>query len=449
MFIKLDDVENMKLSKLENLYVKHYNSAFYELLKMNNANIHFSSAQGINLWDNNGNKYMDFLGGFGSLNLGHNNHRVIEALKKHFYEPNFLQQSINIYNGVLANDISFLTHGKLSVCSMTNSGTETVEEAIKLAYMYKKGGNIIYCSNAYHGKTLGSISALGNKYKKNFPNFDKIFIKVPFGDVKALSRAIKKNNAAAFLVEPIQAEGGIVVPPQDYFKKVRALCDEHDVLLIMDEIQTGIGRCGTMFCYEQFGIVPDIMCLSKSLSGGIIPLGCMAVKENIWNKVYGKLKNATLPDSTFGGNNLASVAAIESLTIVYEEKLYENAERLGMYALKKLNDLKKKHDIITDVRGRGLLIGIEFGGLEKLRVEAVIKFMMSTIISKMLNEHKIICGFTGNTPGVLRFEPPLIVKREEIDYFVDSLDKVLSEESSNMRLLIDSAKNISSGLVSK
>lgn len=446
MFVKLGDIEKLTEEESDELYKEHYNGALYKLFKISNIDIHFERAEGINLWDKEGNKYLDFTGGFGSLNLGHNHPRVINALKEHFGKPNLLEQGINVYNGVLGNNISYLTDGKLPICSMTNCGTETVEEALKLAFMYKKKGVIVYCSNAYHGKTLGSISALGNKSKENYPTFDKFFKEVPFGDIDALSKMIRKHEVAAFLVEPIQGEGGIVLPPEGYFEKVRALCDEHDIVMILDEIQTGLGRCGTMFYYEQLGIVPDIMCLSKSLSGGLIPVGCIAVKQKLWDATYGKLKNATLPSSTFGGNTLASVAAIESLTIIKNEKLCEKAKELGDYALKKLNELKNKYDMITEVRGKGLFIGIEFGGLKKFPMKKVVELMMSTIISKMLNEHRIICGFTTNNPAVMRFEPPLIVTQKEIDYFINSLDAVLSEENGEFNLFIGSVVNTSKGL---
>jgi putrescine aminotransferase len=446
LFVKLDDIENLTKEQSDGLYKEHYNWALYELFKLSNIDIHFEKAEGINLWDKEGNKYLDFTGGFGSLNLGHNPPKVINALKEHFGKPNLLEQGINVYNGVLGNNISYLTDGKLPICSMTNCGTETVEEALKLAFMYKKKGVIVYCSNAYHGKTLGSISALGNKSKENYPTFDKFFEEVPFGDIDALSKMIRKHEVAAFLVEPIQGEGGIVLPPEGYFGKVRALCDEHDIVMIIDEIQTGLGRCGTMFYYEQLGIVPDILCLSKSLSGGLIPVGCIAVKQKLWDATYRKLKNATLTSSTFGGNTLASIAAIESLTMLKDDKLYEKAKELGDYALKKLNELKNKYDMITDIRGKGLFIGIEFGGLKKLPVKKIVELMMSTIISKMLNEHRIICGFTTNNPAVMRFEPPLIVTQKEIDCFINSLDAVLSEENGEINLFIDSVVNTSKGL---
>ena len=409
--------------------------------------VHYERALEMNVWDKEGNIYLDFMAGFGSLNLGHNPPSVIEALKSHFGRPNLLQQSINVYNGVLANNISYLTEDKLPVSLFTNCGTESVEEAIKIAYLYKGKGEIVYCTNAYHGKTLGAISALGAKSKDKFPHLKKHFIEIPFGDINAFIKVVKEHNVAAFLVEPIQGEGGINLPPEGYFESLRGICSENEIVLLLDEIQSGLGRCGTMFCYEQLGFVPDILCLSKSLSGGVIPVGSVSMKQEIWDKTYGKLKNATLPSTTFGGNTFACIAAIETLRVIKEEKLPERARELGEYALAQLNKLKEKHDIITEVRGKGLFIGIEFGSLKKLHFAMAEELMMVNIISKMLRKYRILCGFTANNPSVLKFEPPLIVKKEEIDYFIECLDKLLDEEKNRLSLAIDALISTGKGLV--
>ena len=447
MFIKLGEIPDIPVKRLEELYQAHYNRAFYRLLTLNNVNFHFDRAEGIHLWDRDGNQYLDFTGGYGALNLGHNHPRVLGAVQSHFGRPNLLQQNANLYNAVLANDISSLTGGVLPVCSLTNCGAETVEEAVKVAYLYKKEGVILHCSNAFHGKTLGALSALGGKEKKKFPILNKTFVEIPFGDLEKLRRALKRHQVAAFLVEPVQGEGGVVLPPEGYFRKVRALCDENDVVLIFDEIQTGLGRCGAMFCYQRLGVVPDILCLSKSLGGGVMPVGCIAVRQRLWNLTYGKLGNATFPNTTFGGNTLSTVAAIEALTVVREEKLSERAEELVKYALERHQALMGRHELITDVRGMGLLIGIEFGGLKKFSAKMAVEFMISAVLSKMLNEHRILCAFTSNNPAVLRFEPPLTVEKEEIDYFVGSLDKVLEKESGQFRLLLDSLSNTGRAVV--
>jgi len=447
MFINLKDVAKLSSEELNNLYEKNFSNSLYKFFKLGDMVVHYEKALGMNVWDTEGNKYLDFMGGFGALNLGHNHTRIIEVVKNHFSNPNLLQQSINVYNGVLANNISFLTRGKLPVSFFTNSGAETVEEAIKIAYMYYGKGKIVYCTNGYHGKTLGAISALGTNSKNKFLHFEHQFIEIPFGDTNALIKVAKKHNIAAFIAEPIQGEGGINLPPEGYFQAVREICNESEIVLILDEIQSGLGRCGTMFCYEQLNIVPDILCLSKSLSGGIMPVGSVSVKQEIWDKTYGKLKNAMLPSTTFGGNTLACIAAIETLTIIKEDSLPERANELGEYTLMKLNKLKEKHEIITEVRGKGLFIGIEFGGLKKLHLPMLEEFMMVNIISKMLRKHKILCGFAANNPCVIKFEPPLIVTKEEIDCFAEALDKVLDESKNEFSLAVDAFKTAAKTLI--
>jgi putrescine aminotransferase len=442
MFINLIDIEKLTSEQLNKLYERNFSNSLFDFFKLGNLVVHYERASGIKVWDKEDNEYLDFMGGFGALNLGHNPPSVIGALKSHFDKPNLLQQSINIYNGVLANNIGYLTGGKLPISFFTNCGTETVEEAIKIAFVYKVEGKVVYCTNAYHGKTLGSISALGTKSKDKFPHLKERFIEVPFGDINALRNVVEKHKVAAFLVEPIQGEGGINLPPEGYFESVREICSKSNIVLILDEIQSGLGRCGSMFCYEQLNIVPDILCLSKSLSGGVIPVGSVSVSQEIWDKTYGKLNNATLPSTTFGGNTFACVAAIETLRVIMDDKLAERAKKLGEYALMKLNMLKEKHDIITEVRGKGLFIGIEFGGLKKLHSAKIEQFMMINIISKMLRKHKLLCGFTANNPAVLRFEPPLIVREEDIDYFIVALDDVLDENKNEVTLAVDTLINV-------
>ena len=448
-FITLEDAEKLDKKAVAKLYKNHYNPSLYKLLKYTGLDIQFVSATDIYVYDKDGNEYLDFIAGFGALNIGHNNKKVIEAINKASEKPNLLEQNINLYNGILANNISYLTQGVLSMCHFTNCGTETVEEAIKLAMLYNPEGAIIYCSKAYHGKTLGAISALGDealKQKYSIPR--KGFIEVPFGDFNAIRQVVDKFKVSAILLEPIQGEGGINIPPIEYLKNIRQLCHKEDIIFILDEIQTGLGRCGSMFCYETFGTEPDILCLSKSLSGGIIPIGCIAVEENLWNCTYGKLKNATLLSTTFGGNTLACVAAIKTLDIIIEENLPRKAKELGMYAMKELQKLKNKYSIITDIRGKGLMIGIEFKSLELVKSKMTIELMITTIISTMLKDHKIICGFTVNNPTVLRFEPSLTIEKKHIDYFINSLDSVLSKQSTILEIAVSTAKNLVTNVLS-
>jgi putrescine aminotransferase len=441
-FIKLDQINNLSNRKLNMLYKNYFSDSLYKIFKLSGFDNHFVKAKGMKVWDDCGDEFLDFSGGYGTLNIGHNNERVLNALNEFRDYPNILQQSINVFNGVLSNNLCYLTKGNFSHFHFTSTGAETVEEALKTAMMVNKEGAIVYFSKAYHGKTLGAISCLGNKIKDNYNVFEDNFIECTFNDFEELQSIVEENDVSAILIEPIQGEGGINVPKEDFLQKVRCLCDEKEILLIFDEIQTGLGRCGSMFCYELYNVVPDMLCLSKSLSGGIVPIGCLAMKQELWDRTYGKLKNATLLSSTFGGNTFASIAAIEALSIIMEEKLPERAFELGEYTLKKLQGLKEKHRLIKEVRGKGLFIGIEFN-LSLLSYGTTAEFLMSTIIGEMLHKYGIICGFTENNPAVLRVEPPLIVEKHHIDYFVHCLDKVLEKNNHICKL----AKSALCGIV--
>jgi putrescine aminotransferase len=314
-FINLQSIENLNKRQIDKIYKRNYNEALYKLFKYSGIDLDFVKASGMFVYDSNGNEYIDYLAGFGALCLGHNDKRILEAVQKFNYRPNMLQIAKNKFPAVLANNISYLTDDELSYCYFTNSGSEAVEEAIKLVLLYKNGGNIIYFSNAYHGKTLGALSALGNKSKKSYKPLMSNFIEIPFGDIDAVEDVIKKEKVSAVLVEPIQGAGGINEAPKGFFKQLRKICDKKDVIFIMDEVKTGLGRCGTMFCYKQFGVVPDVMCLAKALSGGIMSIGAIVVEQSLWEDTYGRLKNATLLSSTFSGNTLACAAAIKTLEI--------------------------------------------------------------------------------------------------------------------------------------
>lgn len=441
-FIDVEEIKRLNKDDIDYMYKEHYNPSFNRIIKAGGFDKNFVRAEGMKVYDDEGKSYLDFIGGFGSLNLGHNPVEVQKAVQDANKRPNLFQVSRNAYAAVLAQNISFLTCQELKYCLFTNSGTEAVEEAIKLAVLYNKGGTILYFSGAYHGKTLGSISALGTEQKQDYAPFLFPFYEVPFGDIKAVEKLVEKKKIAGILIEPVQGEGGIIVPPDGYFKSLRELCDREDIILILDEIQTGLGRCGTMFCFEQFGIIPDILCVSKSLSGGIMPIGCICVKKKLWDKTYGKIKYGTYLTTTFGGNTLSCAAAIKTLSIIREKKLCERAAELGAYAKIGLNRLKNKYKIISDIRGMGLMIGIEFSLGKNIIPKIVYESVMVTIISELLKKHGIITGFTENNPSVLRMEPPLIVTKEQIDYFISCLDEVLERNNSMFKMVLNTIVEI-------
>jgi predicted acetylornithine/succinylornithine family transaminase len=372
----------------------------------------FVKGRGIKLYDSDGKEYMDFLSGISVNNLGHCHPQVVVALQKqaqrllHVSNLYHIEPQIKLAKILVQNSFA----DRVFFC---NSGAEANEAAIKLARKYartKVGADryeIITAKMSFHGRTYGAVTATGqDKMHKDYEPLVPGFTYVPFGDTGALADAINENTCAVML-EPIQAEGGINLPPENYLREVRALCDEHGILLILDEVQTGIGRTGRLFAHEHYGITPDIMTLAKALGGGAA-IGAMLATE--------KVADAFSPGdhaSTFGGNPLACAAGVASLEAILEDGwLVGAAERAGEHMLKSLRELAAKHDCIKDVRGKGLLIGVE------------LDTPCADIVKEALVKGYIINCTVGN---VIRLAPPLIVTEEETDGLVDVLDKILEK----------------------
>lgn len=450
--MSIEDALGLSQAEIRQLYKDHVNPGLASMLSLLNFDRKFVRAKGTKVWDADGNEYIDFLGGYGSLNLGHNPDAVLEAVKKAMDRPNILQASLNVMTAVASHNLSKLAPGNLTHCFFCNSGTEAVEGAIKTARIASGKQRILYCQNSFHGKTMGSLSVTGReKYQHPFEPLIPGNEKVLFGDLEALEERLKEGEFAAFIVEPIQGEGGINVPPKDYFQGVRELCDKYGVYFILDEIQTGFGRTGKIFAAEHENIVPDIMCVAKSLGGGVMPIGAFVTTAEIWDKAYGGMDKALLHTSTFGGNTLATAAAIAAMNELVEKDLAANAAEQGAYLLGRLQELAEKYDMIKEVRGRGLLIGLEFkepesGILDKIsggRASKLSKdYLAAMVAGALLNDHRIITAYTLNNPNVIRFEPPLIITREEIDYLIDALEKIFSENPSIFRMTMKSARTV-------
>lgn len=418
----------------------------------------FTRAEGIYVWDSKGNRYLDFLGAYGALNLGHNHPRILAALDRVREMPNLLQASLGTLAGALAKNLAAATPGKLQRSFFGNSGAEAVEGALKLARAATGRPELVYCEGSFHGKTMGALSLTGReKYQKPFQPLLPGCISVPYGNLDALEGKLKNKTAAAFIVEPIQGEGGIIVPPAGYLAGVRQLCAKYGTLLIMDEIQTGFGRTGKMFACQHEGVTPDIMCLAKSLGGGIMPIGVYITTDEVWKKAYGGMEKATLHTSTFGGNTWAAAAAIAALEVLYDENLPEQAKDSGNYLLAGLHRLQGKYSLLKEVRGRGLMIGIEFnqpGGLAaKASFGMVTKlseeYLGSMVAGELLNKNRIITAYTLNNPNVIRLEPPLNITREQIDTLLKALEEIFSAHKGFFSMAASGAKTIVQSLIRK
>ena len=367
--------------------------------------------EGCCLWDADGKRYLDFLAGVAVNNLGHCHPRVVAALQKQAGE---LIHCSNYYHIPSQIELAELlcTHSFADRAFFCNSGAEANEAAIKLARKYSRekfGADrfeIVTALASFHGRTMATVSATGQEKVQKF--FDPLlhgFRHVPFNDAGALEQAITASTCAVML-EPIQGEGGVVVPTADYFRQVRQVCDEHNLLLIFDEVQVGMGRTGRLFAHEHFGVTPDIMTLAKALAGGA-PIGTMLAKEDIAAS-FGPGTHG----STFGGNPLVTAAGVATVRVLLEEGILNHTEEMGEYLLGELERLKEEFAFIVEVRGIGLMIGME------LSVPA------GDIVKKALAQGLLLNVAQEN---VLRFVPPLIVAKKEVDEMIGILTGILAE----------------------
>lgn len=449
--LSLDDA--LKLTRVEviELHKEYLNASLASLMSLINFTKQFVKAEGVRVWDSEGREYLDFLGGYGALNLGHNHPRVLAALTEASQQPNLLQASLNTLAGALAHNLARITPGKLQRSFFGNSGAEAVEGALKLARIATGKTKIISALNSFHGKSLGALSATGKeKYQKFFQPLVPDFEYFPFGDLGALERLLIPEDTAAVILEPIQGEGGIILPPPGFLKGARELCSRYGALLIIDEIQTGFGRTGKLFACEHEGVEPDILCLAKSLGGGVMPIGVYLSSDAVWQKGYGSMERATLHSSTFGGNSLACAAGLATLEVTIDEGLAEKAAQLGAYFLNKLKELQKKYTLIKEVRGLGLFIGLEFeqpkGWLDKATggklSEVAREYTGAMVAGELMNKHGIITAYTLNNPNVIRLEPPLIVEQVEIDRVVEALTDIFERNRNFFDLALETGKGI-------
>lgn len=460
MKIKLISIEEaVKLNRKEvrALYKRYVNPGLATILRLFNFDKKFIKAEGIYVWDEEGKCYLDFLGGYGALNFGHNHPRISAVLQQFSTWPNLLQASLNTLAAILAHNLAQITPGQLSRTFFCNSGAEAVEGALKLARAATKKKKIIYCDGSFHGKTFGALSVTGrSKYQIPFQPLLPDCEVVPFKDPVTLEQKIRREDVAAFIVEPIQGEGGVRVPPQDYLKEVQRLCKKYKVLLIIDEIQTGFARTGTIFACEQEGVEPDILCVGKSLGGGIMPLAAFITTETVWDKAYGGLEKCLLHTSTFGGNTRAVTAGISAIEVMIEEDLAKQAREKGRYFLERLRQLQERHPaFIKEVRGRGLLIGIEFNQLTKGVWDKVTggkinklaeEYLAALVAAELMNTYQIITAYTLNNPNVIRLEPPLLVTKDQLDQVIFALDDIFKRHHNVWMLILGSRKHFLASL---
>lgn len=377
----------------------------YFINTFNRVPVVLDYGKGVKVWDIEGNEYLDFLAGIAVNCLGHGHPALVKAIQEQsekliHISSIYYNEPATIYAKKLIDETQF------DRIFFANSGAEANEGAIKLALKYSGKSEILYCGGSFHGRTILTLSVTDHPeysapYTKNLPQG---FNSVPYGDLDAIKAAIT-DETAAIILEPIQGEGGVNVPIKEFFKDLEALCKEKDVLIIVDEVQTGFGRCGTLFAHELYDIKPDIMTVAKGIGGGFPMAALLATDEVATGFEPGD------HGTTFAGSPLAGAVANAVFDTMKSENLVENSKLMGEYFLSKLQDLDKKYDFIKDVRGSGLLIGVE------------LDFEGGDIVGKMFEKGFLINCTAGN---VLRFAPPLIIKEDEIDALIVALDEVFA-----------------------
>ena len=435
----IESALNMPLDEITRCYKKYLNPVALNVMHLLGTTRRFVEAKGIHVKDDQGRIYLDFMSGLGAVNLGHEPPEVLEALRLVEGRPNLFQSAVNPFTAKLAEYLAAVTPGDLCRTFFCNSGAEAVEAALKLARKATARKIFLYTEGAYHGKSFGALSVSGGSKHRNRQPFEPVLPdteSVPFNDLEGLGRRLAREDVAAFIVEPIQGERGVFVPDPGYLKVAEELCRRYGTLLLVDEIQTGMGRTGKLFCSEHEEVKPDILILSKSLGGGVMPIGAIITTAALWRKAYGKFSSAFLHTSTFGGNSRACACGLAAIDTIIRKKLPENAAQMGALLLSGLRRLQAKYSVLREVRGKGLMIGLslsEFKGKQDL-MEGMLTLWVAR---RLLKRHGIITLFTFSNMNVMRIAPPLIVEQKDVEYFLSAIEDVLqSTEKFNIFKLL-------------
>jgi ornithine--oxo-acid transaminase len=434
--------------KLHTEYLNHQLPRMLHTIGFDNV---YERAQGAYFYDAEGNDYLDMLAGFGIFALGRH-HPVVRGAVHQVMDlelADLTRFDCQPLPGLLAEKLlSYTPH--LDRVFFGNSGTEAVETALKFARYATGKRRVLYCDHAFHGLTTGSLSVNGEDgFRKGFaPLLPDTAL--PLGDLDALERELKKGDVAALIVEPIQGKGVHATPP-GYLKAAQDLLHKHKALLIADEVQTGIGRTGDFYAYQhEAGVEPDLVCAAKALSGGYVPVGATLGKEWIFEKVYSSMDRVLVHSASFGSNAQAMAAGLATLHVIEDEQVVANARRIGDLFRDRLTALKPKYEMLADIRGRGLMVGIEFGRPQSLKLrtgwtalQAARKGLFAQmVVVPLMQKHRILTQVSGDHLEVIKLIPPLTIGEAEVDRFVDAFTEVMDEAHNGTGLMRDFGKTL-------
>jgi ornithine--oxo-acid transaminase len=418
------------------LHTRHLNEQLVRVLKAIGYDVGFVSGQGQYLFDRSGTRYLDLLSGWGVFAIGRNHPKLREALKSVLDAdlPNLVQMDVSALAGILSERL-LRQVPCMDKAFFASSGSEAVESALKFARCATGRPGFVYCSHAFHGLSYGALSINADAmFRNGFEPFLPNCIEVPFNDLEALERALASRQMAAFLVEPIQGKG-VNLPDDGSLASALALCRKYGTLFVADEIQTGLGRTGKFLAIEHWGIEPDMVLLAKALSGGHVPVGAVLTRRWIFEKVFNRMDRAVVHGSTFSKNDLAMAAGIATLEVLEAERITENAARMGERLIASLGALVGRHELVKEVRGKGLLIGVEFGPPRSLKLKASWHALETVnaglfcqlITIPLFKQHKIISLVAGHASHTVKLQPSLTITEHDCEWIERAFEEVVAD----------------------
>lgn len=425
------------LAEQHDRFARTVNAQLVKVLRTIGFDKQYVKARGAYLYDREGTEYLDCLAGYGVFNMGRNHPVIKDALKSALDAdlPNMVQMDAPNLAGVLAEKLlAKIAVPAIDTIFFTNSGTEAVEGALKFAKCATKRARILYCVQAFHGLSNGALSCNGNaEFRTGFEPLLPACDAVRFGDLESLENALRAGDVAAWIVEPIQGKGVFTAAPE-YFDAAIRLCRTYGTLVIADEVQTGFGRTGKWFACHHWSEQPDIVCVAKALSGGFIPIGAIAYPKKIYDAVFSSMDRCMVHSNTFGRNTLAMTAGLAALEVLESERLIENAAARGAAILDGLREKATRFEMIKDVRGQGLMIGIEFGKPKSLKLRAAWELVHALnkelfgqlIVVPLLTNHRVLSQVAGHN-AIVRILPPLCVSDRDVAWILDAFEHVLTE----------------------
>jgi ornithine--oxo-acid transaminase len=426
------------------LHAQTINPQFVRLLRTIGFDRRWARAEGAYLWDADGNRYLDMLGGFGMFNVGRNNPRVREALIEvlELERPGSVQLGVDSLPALLAEDLLRRAPGSVERILFTSSGAESVEAAIKLGRAATGRSRVLSAEHGFHGLTLGALSATSaSEFTTRFGPLLPGFEKVPWDDLGALEKKLSAEDVALFIVEPVQGKG-VNIPSPGYLRGAQELCRRYGTLICVDEVQTGFGRTGRMLALEHWGLEPDLITVAKSLSGGYVPVGALVMTSAVYEGVFDSLPNAVSHGSTFAPNDLAMVAGLATLRELDSQDLVARSARLGDLLLERTRPFVERFEVVRDVRGLGLMWAIEFeeppGGSRTWKLLERIQpgLFSQLVVVPLFRDHRILSQVAGHGLNVLKAIPPLVLTEEDLDWFVSALEETIARAEKMPRSLV-------------